>query len=81
MASPQSINARNNLGSLLDDFPRRGNRLAIQISSLAAEIGALQTEITNNGPPNGLYEAGDIGLLNQVRSDIKSALQQAASAI
>ena len=31
--------------------------------------------------PDDIYEPGDIGLLNQVRADIKAALQQAAAAI
>ena len=79
MPSPQSITARNELGSLLEDYPKRATKITGSIDALATEIAALQGDITND--TDGLYEPGDIGLLNQVRADVKSALQQAAAAI
>ena len=79
MPSPQSITARNELGSLLADYPQRATKITGGIGALAAEIAVLQGDITND--TGDLYEPGDIGLLNQVRAAVKSALQQAAAAI
>ena len=79
MATPQGIAARNELGGLLDNLPERAAKMVVRIESLAAEIGTLQTAI--QADPDSIYEPGDIGLLNQVRADIKAALQQAAAAI
>lgn len=79
MASPQSVAARNSLGFLLDNYPVQGEKVVSRITSMAAEIATLQDEILAD--PDDLYDPGDIGLLNQVRADVKSAIQQAAANI
>ena len=79
MATPQALQARSELGFLLEDYPKRGEKLVGRIEAMAAEIGKLQAAI--QADPDSIYDPGDIGLLNQVRAGIKAALQQAAAAI